>query len=343
VDIISQEIWTLVPKVDNLIHFDLSPNAQQLAFVASGLDGIPDATTSQLAANNLYVLATGGGNANNLRQVYACQLVCLRPTWHIESNLVAFADGDGLWLYNIAANAPDQLLENQLPVLEGPSADPGLFYTPIAWANNGRYLLLQRSTFNNSTHTVLDVPTGTLAAEVDALVDVYPPPTEVSWMLDDRLFVVRTQLEPKPITPIAEIWRFNLDAGQLILEESTPLSGQPMTATGATYLEDGRFAFALDISPSTFNEPPAVQAAIGTYLLTSLIITPKRVNSLPLVNTPPFSRTMIFWTKDGSGALLQNDSSIYYAPTNGDFLYEVTAVFGQNPHAFQWQPEIIVP
>ena len=47
VDMISREVWTLVPQVDNLVGFDLSPNAQQVAFMASGLDGIPDATSNE--------------------------------------------------------------------------------------------------------------------------------------------------------------------------------------------------------------------------------------------------------------------------------------------------------
>jgi hypothetical protein len=56
----------------------------------------------------------------------------------------------------------------------------------------------------------------------------------------------------------------------------------------------------------------------------------------------------VFWSRDGSGALLTqadrpDQSKIFYAPTDGEFLYEMTAVFGQNPHNFQWQPEIVLP
>lgn len=343
VDMISREVWTLVPEIKYLEEFQLSPDAQQLAIVTSELVIDPDPLLLyEQLSKNLFLLPTGGGNPGNLRQVYACRVFCDPLVWHGESNLLAFADGEALWLYNIAANAPEQLLENRLPDLAATPTPPGLFYTPISWAGNGRYLLLSRGTLEGSSRIVLDVPTGTLAAEVDALA-TGDPPAEVSWMSDGRLFVVRTQFEPRPITPIAEIWRFDLDAGQLRLEEFIPLSDQPMMATGATYLEDGRFAFALDISPDTFNEPPAVEAAIGTYLLTSLSSTPERVNSLPLHSATSLSLPSVNWAKDGSGALLLKDGSIYYAPASGEFLYEITAVLGQDPHDFQWQPEIIVP
>jgi hypothetical protein len=69
VDMVSREIWTLVPQVDNLGTSNFHPDAQQLAFAATGLDGIPDAPGSGADAesgeplpNNLYVMATGGGS-----------------------------------------------------------------------------------------------------------------------------------------------------------------------------------------------------------------------------------------------------------------------------------------
>ena len=346
VDMISREVWTLVPQVDNLGEFQLSPDAQQLTFTATGLDGIPETALDERPPENLYIVATGGGTPSSLRQVYTCQTRCHSLAWHVESNLLAFADGAALWLYNIVASEPEMLLENELPVLDATPIEPGLFYSPIAWAKNGRYLLIRRGNLNDSTRLVLDVPTGTLSAEAAALADGVAAPdvdflSEVSWMPDDRLLVVRTVAEPRP-TPVAELWRFDLATGQLLLDESTPLSEHPLGVTGGTPLEDGRFAFALALPPNSFNVPTAVKEAVGTYLLTSFAETPERVNSLPPPTTP-LSGTKVLWAKDGSGALLDKEPFTFYAPASGEFLYEITAVLGQNPHRFQWQPEIIVP
>ncbi|MAT96703.1 MAG: hypothetical protein CL608_06125 [Anaerolineaceae bacterium] len=353
VDMISREIWTLVPQVDNLGDFQLSPDAQQLAFVATGLNGIPDAPGSGIDVesgdplpNSLYALATGGGNPGNVRQVYDCQPRCFNPEWHIENNLVAFSDEIALWLYNIAANEPEMLLENQgfVPGME----DIGdiSIYSPIDWASNGRYLLLWRGRWEGASRSVLDVPTGTLAPVPDSFVyaDIFP--AEVSWMPDDRLLVWRSRTETSEITPRVELWRFDLAAGELVLEESATLSDLRLGVTGGTYLEDGRFTFALD-DPLGPEGGSATNEAAGIYQLTSLAETPERVNSLPPIEGI-YRQANVFWAKDGSGALLTqavdlNQAKIFYAPTDGDFLYEITAVFGQNPHNFQWQPELVVP
>ncbi len=351
VDMVSGETWMLVPQVDNLGTFHLSPDAQQLAFVATGLDGIPDAPGSGVdfesgepIPNNLYVMATGGGSPGSINQVRDCAGRCFDPVWHIENNLVAFADEAALWLYNIAAREPEMLLENT-PYTEG-MADVGQIsiYSPIAWASNGRYLLLWEGLWEGANRAVLDVPTNTLTAVPDSFVYADLFPSEISWMPDDRLLVWRTQQETENFTPQVELWRFNHDAGEMVREESAVLSDLPLGLLGGTNLENGRFAFALGAVPS--NSQATLQA-VGAYLLISLAEMPERVNSLPPGGEGRL-QSNIYWAKDGSGALLvqeprQFEATVYYAPTDGDFLYDVTAVLGQNPHDFQWQPEIVVP
>ena len=133
----------------------------------------------------------------------------------------------------------------------------------------------------------------------------------------------------------------------MVLEESANLTNQTVGAVGGTYLEDGRFAYALVQAPEAATPPESLTNVVGTYLLTSLNETPQRVNILPLAAQVTVA-TKTIWAKDGSGALLVQEpapsqSIVYYAPTSSEILYEITAVLGQTPHSFQWQPEIIVP
>lgn len=353
VDMVSGEIWTLVPQVDNLGTFGLSPDAQQLAFAATGLDGLPDALGSEVdfangepLPNNLYVMSTNGGSPGSITQVRDCTGHCFDPVWHIENNLVAFADEAALWLYNIAAREPEMLLENT-PYTEG-MADVGQIsiYSPIAWASNGRYLLVWEGLWEGAHSAVLDVPTKAFALIPNSFDYDRVFPAEISWMSDDRLLIWRTQIEDRiEQIPLVELWRFDPTTEQLNLEESATLANLPLGVSGGTYLADGRFAFALHEIPGS-DDPPAAQTS-GTYVLTSLAETPERVNSLPPTSTA-YLHTQVVWAKDGSGALLvqqprQFETTVYYAPIDGDFLYEITAVLGQNPHDFRWQPEILVP
>ncbi|MBK8902141.1 MAG: hypothetical protein IPM53_13230 [Anaerolineaceae bacterium] len=353
VDMVSGEIWTLMPQVDNLGDFQLSPDAQQLAFAATGLDGIPDAPGSGVdfengepIPNNLYVMATGGGNPASVNQVHDCAGRCFAPVWHVENNLVAFADEAALWLYNIAAREPEMLLENT--PYEAGMEDIGQIsiYSPVAWASNGRYLLVWEGLWEGANRAVFDVPTDILVPVPDSFVYAEPFPSEISWMPDDRLLVWRSHTQSGDLTPQVELWRLNLDAAELVLEESAELSDLPLGLLGGVHLEDGRFAFALNTSPSATTNQAARQAA-GTYLLTSLAETPERVNSLPPAEEGRL-QSEVYFAKDGSGAVMvlaprQFETAVFYAPTDGDFLYEVTAVLGQNPHNFEWQPEIVLP
>lgn len=353
VDMVSGEIWLLVPQVDNLGDFQLSPDAQQLAFAGTGLDGIPDAGNNPPDAdsgvplpNNLYVMPTGGGNPGPVRLVRDCTSRCFSPVWHVENNLVAFADNEALWLYNIAASEPELLLENT-PYEPG-MADVGQIsiYSPIDWASNGRYLLVWEGLWEGAHRAVLDVPTKafTLIPNLFDYDRVFP--SEISWMSDDRLLIWRTQIEGNiEQIPLVELWRFDPTTEQLNLEETATLTDLPLGISGGTYLADGRFAFALHEIPGS-DDPSAAQVS-GTYVLTSLAETPERVNSLPPTSAA-YLHTQVVWARDGSGAILvqqprQFETTVYYAPTDGDFLYDVTAVLGHYPHNFQWQPEIVVP
>jgi hypothetical protein len=345
VDMISREVWTLVPQVDNLFGLDLSPNAEQLAFVASGLNGIPDAIDNNAPANNLYVLETRGGNPANLRLMHSCTAYCRSPKWHIENNLVVFGEDEALWLYNIAASEPEMLLENNPFTSEMSNVGEVSVYWPEAWARNGRTLMLWHGRWEGASRTLLDLPTGNLVELPNTFVYADLFPAQVSWMPDDRLLVWRTEGIESDFIPQVELWRFDLSSGELVLDESAQLSAEKVGVIGGVYLENGRFAFALDAPP--VQNIGSAQNTIGTYQLTSLAETPERVNSLP-PDDGTYRQATVLWAADGSGALLTqsdrpNQPKLFYAPANGEFLFEVTAVFGQNPHSFRWQPEIIVP
>ena len=344
VDLTSREVWPLVAQVDNLETFQLSPDAQQLVFVGSGLDGIPDASSSDPIATNLYLMPTDRNQSDAVQKVYSCQTRCIQPEWHQESNLVAFGDSVALWAYTLATVEPEMLIENQGYVLGMADVGEISIYSPLEWASNGRYLLLWRGRWEGGARAVLDMETGKLAGVPDsfAYADLYY--AEFGWMPDNRLVAWRTEKDEDNLIPTLELWRFDEAAGKLILEESARLSEQQMAVAGGMALADGRFTFYLH------NYEPADEAAFyreiaGTYQLTSLTDTPSRVNTLPPVSGMPRAAET-FWLPDGSGALMSQfgpPPNIYYAPTNGEFLYDLTAVFGRYPHAFQWQPKIVAP
>ncbi|HFQ92884.1 MAG TPA: hypothetical protein ENK32_02665 [Anaerolineae bacterium] len=323
-DMISRELWTLVPQIDNLGQFALSADAQQLAFTGTGMDGARPPSPEEPLPEKLYVMPTGGGNPGPIRQIRLCEQNCAGLVWHPDDNLLAFGDREALWLFNLAATEPELWLAN--------SGD--MVFTPLDWARNGRYLMLWKGGYEGGSRVVLDVPTRQLADVPNTFAYAEPFPVQTTWLPDDRLYVLRSLSLEGALTPTAELWRIQPENGVELREEWATLSDQPLGVSGQQYLEDGRFAYVLFA--------PEANPAAGTYILKGMAETPQRVNAVPPVAYTPGGQRAL-WAADGSGALIVSGGRVYYAPAAGEALFEVTAVLGGDPAQFQWQPEIVVP
>lgn len=346
-DLVSREMWLLVPRVDNLGQFALANDAQHVAFSGSSLSGASVMGEEGLPVPNMYFLPTGGGNPGAVQQVAQCQRFCSQIAWHPDNNIFTFGDDEALWMQNLAAREPEVLIENRpfdADIVENSAADiRGIAnYYPIEWANNGRFLSLWHWVREGGNRVVFDVPT-------KAIVDIpnsftyfgtaFPAfPIEVMWMPDDRLYVLRSE-SGAGYMPQMELWRFQPEQNTIVKEESRVLSDQQVGATGQQYLENGRFAYALmsdqDLNPAS-----------GLFHLTAVTEVPERVNAVPTVAFFPGGAGQVFWPTDGSGALIamgDGSNRVYYGPANGSALYNITAMLGAEAHSFHWQPKIVIP
>ncbi len=336
-DLVSRETWLLVPRVDNLGHFSLSRDAQHVAFAGSSLNGASVLAEDGRPIPNMYFLPTGGGNPGTVVQVAQCRTFCSQIAWHQENNLFVYGDDDALWMQNLAAQTPEILIQNSPFNPTGASTDIAV-YTPISWAQNGRFLLLWKGGWEGGSRAVFDIPTQALVEVPDSFQYIEAFPAEIMWMPDDRLYVLRTEGSGSFI-PQIELWRFQPEQNTVVKEESRVLSDQQVGAKGQQYLENGRFAYALmsdqDLNPAS-----------GLFHLTSLTEEPERVNAVPTVSFFPGGAGEVSWPTDGSGALIfmrDSGNRVYYGPASGGALYDITAMLGAEPHAFHWQPEIVIP
>ena len=87
---------------------------------------------------------------------------------------------------------------------------------------------------------MFDVPTKALVDVPDTAVYVNEFPTEVMWMPDARLYILRSETGTGTFQPRAELWRFQPEQNTIVMEESVLLSNQNLGAAGGQHLEDGR-------------------------------------------------------------------------------------------------------
>ncbi len=72
---------------------------------------------------------------------------------------------------------------------------------------------------------------------------------------------------------------------------------------------------------------------------TALSEPTERVNGL----IPTFIAPNIVWSPDGAGAIVVQNNTVLYVPTDGSGVYGITAVMGQWPRNFVWLPPSNTP
>ncbi|MCA9973626.1 MAG: hypothetical protein KC425_25610, partial [Anaerolineales bacterium] len=317
----------------------LSPDGGTPRLVADGIPGIrelalaPDgrhvAVIAQTAvaplADAAFQVQVFQVDSGVQRLAAPCSSACAGLAWHPDNQNVAWADPEtAVWLFNLGSSEPQRLLENQ----GGPqNVDISI---PVSWAQNGRFLLLRHSAFlEGSESRVLDVVTGQTAVVPDSFYYVEPHVPQVVWMADSRLLVSRPRTDGETLaTPALEIWRLQPEAGELVLEAQDVLPLPPAGITAPVHLADGRFGFAIYAA--------ADPDSVGLYVLKGIDDTLTRANALWPANSA--GDLHVSWNPDGSGALVQIQGELLYAPTGGDALYAVTPAAGQLTGVVHWLP-----
>lgn len=339
-DLGSQAIREFVPRIDNLSEFSISPDAQYVAFSGSSFAGDFEVDELGKPLSNLYLLATDGDNSDMAELVAPCTRFCSQIVWHSDSSLFLYGDLSALWMRYLAANEPEMLVQNQPEhITDEGGKDLTAIYSPLMWANNGRFVMLKRTHWEGGSRAVLDLTTKALVAVPDSMN--YPGlfGVEVIWAPDDRISVLRSEMDNEQdgnLTehmPNVELWRFLPEKSSIVQEEKHILSEQQVGAAGQQYVENGRFAYALLSWPEESNP------ASGLFQLDSLSAQPERINAQPYLAYA----YRVLWSTDGSDVLIWGGfkNHVFYGAVGSDNIDDVTDSLGADAHAFQWQPEIM--
>lgn len=316
IDLSDRNPRVLLPNAVNLRDFALSGDGRTVLAISTDIAQV----TEEKQPADVLLIDVGSGQAT---QVASCPNGCSGVAWHPDDKNVVWGDIErGMYLLNIesATPTPQLLIANQL-------GDPQTtaVFSPIEFARNGRFLLAWQGAFEGGQRVVFDLPTAQVMPVPNSFVYADPYITQLTWMADDRIFVVRPQM---PQAPMAEIYRPQPEQGRLVLEESMALPVPGSFPLGAAHLENGRFGFAL-IRPGDV-------AASGLYVLKAINDELERVNGA-LPGNDGWDSTSV-WSADGAGAILKQGGVVLYGATPGNALYDMRPAFGATSDAFKWLP-----
>lgn len=305
----------LVPAVNILgrLSFALAQDGRHLAFGGWSL-GQPGSTLpAGEQTGSLYVVETETGAPP--KTVGTCAAQCHDFVWHQDNNFFVFGDGGGLYLYNLSASRPELL-----------AGDPAItrYYGPISWAKNGRWLLMWLGLgVEGADRAIFDVPTKQAMTIPNTFQYADPLYAELTWMQDDRLFVVRAESQNGPA--IGETWRVNVEAGEVQRDESVVLSTEAAHPTAPVHWADGRFGYGLVDEDG--------RAGTGLFRRVAFTEPAERLSAMPAARYAPETA----WLPDGSGAALARQGRLYYAPAGGA-LYDMQPIVGPWAHNLTWLP-----
>jgi len=305
----------LVPAVNILgrLSFALSPDGRYVAFGGWSLGQPGSALPAGEQIGSLYVVETETGAPPET--IGPCAAQCHDFVWHQDNNFFVFGDGGGLYLYNLSASRPELL-----------AGDPAItrYYGPISWAKNGRWLLMWLGLgMEGADRAIFDVPTKQAMTIPHTRQYADPLYAELTWMQDDRLFMVRAEGPNGPA--IGETWRVNVEAGEVQRDESVVLSTEVAHPTAPVHWADGRFGYGLITEDGG--------AGTGLFRRVAFTEPAERLNAIPAALYAPETA----WLPDGSGAALAQQGRLYFAPAGGA-LYDMQPVVGPWAHDLTWLP-----
>ncbi len=339
------------PGVD-LLAMSVSPDGKYVAWIPQ--DRIP--VTGQRRVNGLAAPARGGGlrtgsifiapldEPDQKREIGYCggqqtpeyNWGCQGLLWSPDSQSIAWADGNGVWLTDLKGSSR-QLIQTALTMPGGRQAQG--VYTVREWSPSGRYLLLKVDYYEGSSLSTLDVTTGQTAPIPNSFGYAYPGPP-ATWTHDDRLFVGRPGRGRIDLRPSLEIWRIDVsnDITLTVTHSSALNVGPENVPLGLTQNASGRLALAL-VNHSNTNYIDR-----GLYFADANTLVLKKVNGLPPLGREndgmggPFYNVDVVWTVDGGEAVIEDHDShqLLYASTTDMILYDLRPLLGDSAADFHW-------
>lgn len=332
-----------IPVLDVLdsarpLDLKMSPDGKWLAYILQDKLGMQPATATPSTLTIAYTSPPRGGiveagkiwavqtdQPGTAIEVGYCAIKIYLPNiripchdllWSPDSKSIAWSDGVGLWVANPGTLAR-LVIEN-----EPWGKSMGNYYWQQAWSPSSNYILARASHFEGDDRVVIDILSGQ-ATVLPNSFEYSVPAAQITWLQDERLFVVRPGLETMNLVATGESWRFNPHTSSLFLEGSFLIPVKASYPLSPFQIDETHLGFVM-VNPDFANHQER-----GIYIFDIPRFRLEKVTGIM-----PHARINASWVPDGSAVLITGEGA-YLAPTDGSALYELNAVLKYAWH-FTW-------
>ena len=252
---------------------------------------------------------------------------CLNILWEKEGGKLIWSDGFGIWKGSVRGRS--RLLISTNSLTDEGTRELEAIFRLSAISPSGRYLLLEKMSFEGFSWSVVDLETGSVHDFPENYIHTFP---RAIWLADERIFYLRT-LSKDHSPPEGQLWKvFSDGTSSLQMESAFAL---PVNAEGiAAYpfqLDENQLTFAItNLENYNYQERGLFTVGLPGFQL-------HRLNGVPPLHSLDEGKYMEFsWTFDGSGLLyLDRPLDMFYIPTQAPYLISLGSITN-NPCCFTW-------
>ena len=340
-DLQTQRIMILVEKVHPLVQMQLSPDGRWIAYM------LESGALYPMGGGSIFVLSAESptepiemGICHSENEAHCAQLA-----WSPDSLSLLWNDQDGLWLSTLDRPSSRLVHPNQVEVTDpkGEKSTVSVTFSAPVWSPGGRFVLTHiiPSASGVHWHAVVDTRSGRMEAVPDtdeyAMEDITPI-IKVDWMPDGYFWVAHSNDPALGEPPFIKLWQVvATHTNMMVLIQSFTL--QPDACTHADLVH---YSYGPDWL-ARYDEKTLLIGihALGIDLPGALYRLDQMSGGATCLHQLPINPTRVLWSPDGLGALvLGEEGQLFFAPTDGSPLRELSTLFGQAAHGFIWMAPV---
>jgi hypothetical protein len=267
---------------------------------------------------------------------------CRDFSWSPDSQMIIWSNPNGIWAADLS-DLPGYLLHPNRITVTDPKGDEDeieVEFRTFNWSPRSRFVLLDviPSDYGVRWQGILDSSSGQIV-QVPQSIDYSELNACVNWTQEGDLLVGHSEPDDEESAPRIDIWKIMPTKSELLVQEQE-IQLNPDNFPTVSEEEDSEDVFFPNwlnqVNDSTFNLGLCHVDSTLAPILYQLDIDQNELKEIVAI---PNNSIDIFWSPDGSGALiLGRNGELLYAPFDGSVMRDLREILGEGAYNFNWLP-----